>query len=201
LTGTIDLEDDDPSMVAKMIDFLYKTRYDDDRTVEEEDLDDMADQETTSKLGLPSTEAQISTVSDVVSHSRNAVTGPLVTNAKLYILGDKYDIPSLKEVAARKYKDVVKDRWESNAFAESVSLIWEGIIQEEDALKEIMADVAHGHMGQLLGRVEFVSVLRSNADIAVDFLRAVVGKKPKPCKNCSSYSYAVCNYCQNQLQY
>jgi len=198
-TGEINLEDDDPRMVKKMIDFLYKTRYDDDRTIDEEDLKDLADQHSTITSCTSSAgETQPKESATTAPHPTDFIKGPLVTNAKVYILGDKYDIPSLKEVAVRKYEETVKDLWNNDTFAESAKLVYDNIVSENDMLKPKIIKIVTTNMSQLLQRDDFVRVLRSNGDIATDVLNAML-EKVKSCANCGNFQYSICNSCHKRI--
>jgi hypothetical protein len=181
-----------------MIHFLYKTRYNDDRGVDKDDIKDI-----TGHLSIIAPKSD-----DTVTQSGNAITtslphdltrGPLVTNAKVYILGDKYDISSLKKVAVRKYREVVKDRRNNDTFAESAKMVYANIITDQDELKDAIIEAARTKISQLLERGEFVSLLKSNGDMACDILNATLGKKPRSCHNCSHFRYAICNSCHNEL--
>jgi hypothetical protein len=200
-TGTINLDDDDPLMVAKMIDFLYKTRYDDDRAIDEEVLPDIADQHSAVTPHASSTvEAQDHQSAITAPQPTEYIKGPLVTNAKVYILGDKYDITSLRDAASRKYKEKLKDMWNHHTFAESAKIIYDNIVSENDALKEAIIEVIVKNMSQLLKRDDFLSTLRSNGDIATDLLCAMP-QAPKSCSSCGSYRYPVCNDCHSTLRF
>jgi len=74
------LEEDEPLIVAKMVDFLYSLDYDDHRQ------DETAVEEP-----------------------------PLVINAKVYIIADKYNIKSLKEWAVTKYIELLPATWNSTS--------------------------------------------------------------------------------------
>jgi hypothetical protein len=65
--------------------------------------------------------------------------GPLVTNAKVYILGDKYDIPVLKDVAARMYHAVAGDQRYRRTFTESLELVYENTPAKKDKLRDVVS--------------------------------------------------------------
>jgi hypothetical protein len=182
-----------------MIDFLYITRYNDDRGVDEEDLKDMMDQSSIVATGSVDAETQLSNASITTSLPLDATRGPLVTNAKVYILSDKYDIPSLKKVAARKYREVLKDRWNNDTFAESAQIVYENIISDKDELKDAIVEIARVNISQLLDRGEFVRLLRGNGDMAFDVLNTILNEKLRTCHNCSNFRFAVCNNCHKQV--
>jgi hypothetical protein len=81
-------------MVAKMMEFLYKTRYGEDRITHEEDLKDTKVQHSTvTSRASTAVEAQSNESAVIAPHPADFIKGPLVSNKKVYILGDKYDIP------------------------------------------------------------------------------------------------------------
>lgn len=162
-----------------MIDFLYRTRYNDDRGVDEFDIKDMIDLSSLVAAGSADAETLLSNASATTSLPLDTTRGPLITNAKVYILGDKYDIPSLKKVAARKYREILKDRWNNETFAESAAIVYENIIGDEDELKDAIVEVARANISHLLDRGEFVRALRSHGDMSFDVLSPVLNRRPK----------------------
>lgn len=198
----MELEDDDPSIIAKMIDFLYRTRYHDDRGIDEDELRDV-----TAQLSIvPSSDAWQSSVETEAQPDHGHITaslpvdttkGPLITNATVYILADKYDVQSLKKVAAHKYAEMVKDRWSNETFVESARLVYDNIIANNDILKEVIIEAMHSNLSMLMDRGDFLGLLRGNGDIATDILHA--STKPLTCSHCSGFNFATCNNCNSRL--
>jgi hypothetical protein len=177
-------------MIAKMIEFFYNTRYNDDRGIDEEDITDQP------------VEANSDVAVEAISNVATIGAGPLITNAKMYILGDKYDIESLKNFAARKYGEVVKEPWYNDTFAESVELVYSNIAIDDNTLKSVIINAATSKISQFLMRGDFIRLLQHNGDIATDILLStdiLSTNKPRACIKCRGYSYAVCNHCQSQL--
>ncbi|KAH8650977.1 hypothetical protein BGZ60DRAFT_534153 [Tricladium varicosporioides] len=145
--------------------------------------------------GSVDAETQSSNASIATSLPLDIIKGPLVTSAKLYILGDKYDIPSFKNLASYKYKDIVKDRWNHDTFAESDKIIYENIVRDEDVLKDVIIKAAHANMSQLLDRGEFVNLHKNSNDMTFDVLAAMLNKNSRPCRNYSGFQYTVCKHC------
>ncbi|KAH7306166.1 hypothetical protein BKA65DRAFT_199353 [Rhexocercosporidium sp. MPI-PUGE-AT-0058] len=85
LSQEIFLEDDEPLIVAKMIDFLYCLDYDDHRS------EVFQPQGSTESIpAVNDTTAEVEQPAELSALS-------LLINAKTYIIGDKYDIILLKE--------------------------------------------------------------------------------------------------------
>jgi hypothetical protein len=124
---------------------------------------------------------------------------PLITNAYMYILSDKYEISLLKSVAARKYREAVKDQRFNDTFTESVKLIYNYVISKKDVLKDFIVEAACNKISQLLILGDFADLLRVNGDIATDILLAVLGNKQRVCVQCTGFQFAACNYCHGRL--
>lgn len=102
----------------------------------------------------------------------------LVFNAKMYVVGDKYNIPGLKELAKGKYDTVVNSCWDTTAFSDSVQLLWENTIESDVLLKNVILKIIADNVVTLLGREEFIGVLRSHGDLSVEVLRMIVCPSP-----------------------
>ena len=140
-----------------MIDFLYRACYDDNRGGEDDSYH---------------TETDLESQSHAKFEANDDGKGPLVTNAKMYILGNKYDINSLKEVATRKYREMIRDQWYKDTLVESAELVYANIDNDKDPLKDIIVEAIHSihQLPQLLKRDDFVELLRNNGNIAFDIL-------------------------------
>jgi hypothetical protein len=136
------LEEDEPRIVTKMVDFLYSLDYDDHRQ------DETAVEEP-----------------------------PLVVNAKVYIIADKYNIQSLKEWAVTKYNELLPVTWNNTSFAESARIILENTLESDFMLREVIIRKASDHAKVLLDRGEFVALLQSHGHFAAEVLKGVLFKQ------------------------
>jgi hypothetical protein len=102
----------------------------------------------------------------------------LLINAKTYIIADKYDIHLLKEWAVTKYKEVLPATWNSTSFVESARLIYENTLDDDRMLREVIIQKASENVKALFGRGEFVELLQSHGDFAIEVLKDVVFNPP-----------------------
>ena len=72
-------------------------------------------------------------------HDAELLRGPLVTNAKAYILADKYDIPALEDVAARMYQAVAGDQRYRRTFTGSLKSVYENTRLEKTNLQTLLS--------------------------------------------------------------
>lgn len=172
-----------------MIDFLYKAQYDVGCSTER------AEDESLQSAPATATNA---------GHDHQSAQepgAPLIVHAKLYILGDKYDIPSLKELAARNYGEAVATQWNTKAFSESGEIIYDNIVVERDMLKDIIYEKARNNIATLITEPRFEGFLRRANDFAADILISLVqSEKQKAgnifnCHVCGSkYILCGCRY-------
>ncbi|CAG8956449.1 hypothetical protein HYFRA_00003834 [Hymenoscyphus fraxineus] len=79
----VDLPENDPHAVGKMLDYLYTHQYDAEET-----------------------------------------GASLILHARLYVCGDKYDIPGLKSLSKQKYLEVLKTYYQHAVFGQSLGIIY-----------------------------------------------------------------------------
>lgn len=150
------------------MDFLYRLDYDDHR------FEMIQPQGSTeSILAVNDTAAEVEQPAEVSASS-------LLVNAKTYIIGDKYDILSLKEWAVTKYKEVLPATWNSTSFIESARLIFENTPESDLMLREVIIQKAAENAKALFGHSEFVALLQSHGDFATEVLRHVLVYVPDP---------------------
>lgn len=172
-----------------MIDFLYKAQYDvgcsTERAVDE---------------SLQSAPATATNAGDD-HQSAQELEAPLIVHAKLYILGDKYDIPSLKELASRNYRETVATQWNTKNFPESAEIIYNNIVVERDMLKDVIYEKARSNISTLISEPRFEGLLRRTNDFAADILISLIQNEKQRagnifnCHVCkSSYILCGCRY-------
>lgn len=173
-----------------MIDFLYKAQYDIGCSTER------AEDES-----LQPAHAVAANAGD--DHQSAQEPGaPLIVHANLYTLGDKYNIPSLKELAHRNYGELVATQWNTKAFLESAEIIYDNIVVERDMLKDVIYEKARSNISTLISEPGFQGLLRRINDLAADILISIIPLIPSEkagntfnCHVCrSSFKICGCNY-------
>lgn len=193
-TGIINLDEDPPEIIEKMIQFLYTLRYDDNRG-------SVSDAEAVQN---PDSNRQVTKPENPPPQIPETAEGPLLTNAKLFALGDLYDISGLRYYAKCRYEETVKNRWNNEFFTQSIELVYDRC--SEESLKEVMVQAAYNNIKILLERGEFLQLLKTCAEFSYGVLRSLLDKGAwmlYEC-NCSSnpkrIQYRVtCSYCGRNL--
>lgn len=181
----IDLPENEPLIVEKMVHFLYHGTYVGIPEEEEEEDDD----EDTSKVtdDLHSTrdnDKDVNLAAESVSTSL-LLTSPLVVHAHVYAIAEQYDIPVLKKYAMEEYEEEVSDHWNTVGFSDSIRILYELTPENDREMKKIAMKVVGDRIKQLLDRGEFVSLCRDNGEIAFDALAASQLAKSSAVRRCS----------------
>lgn len=161
----IDLSADELSVVRAMIRYLYTDDYEDAPP----DLDAAeAEPEDEFSFGVSSQAATLSSVENEAF--------PLLFNVKMYVIGDKYDIPGLRVLATEKYQTCVDSNWNSSMFSQSAQYLWDNTMETDRPLRNAVATAAHTSLEELLDRGEFGDILKNNASFCFDVLKLNMGR-------------------------
>ena len=135
----IDLKEDDPDTVARMLQFCYTYDY------------------------------QI--IVDDKALASDVVVDPMLVNARIYFVADKYDIGPLKDLAKKKFEEVVKEQWRLESFPTVIKAIYENTLPS-DSLRVCLVSVVKRHKKELRESIAFMEVVRSGGDFAADVFDA-----------------------------
>lgn len=116
MSEEIYLDDNEPFIVGKMIDFLYAIDYDD---------------HPTTSLAEPAKQA---------TDAHNPAS--LLINAKVCIIADKYELKVLRELACTKYKEALPNAWNTSIFSESASLVFDNTVETDRMLRDVIFRIA-----------------------------------------------------------
>ena len=75
---------------------------------------------------------------------------PLVVHVHMYILGDLYDIPPLRALAASKMSESIESAWNHASFMEAIELVYDRTPDTDPTLRDIMLGAAVKHASELL---------------------------------------------------
>ncbi|KAI9744176.1 MAG: hypothetical protein M1818_002328 [Claussenomyces sp. TS43310] len=185
--------DDDSKIVEKMLSFLYKGDYDDERERHEgtpENSSPSKDGQEKEVADASGDEPAASTEEDAwtfgaphfgnrspeIGRDRAADISPhaLLINIKVYIIADMYDIPPLKDLASSKYAEIADGLWAEDAFTSSARLLYENTMASDHQLRDLVAQISQQHIVTLIEKKEFIDLLVSEGNLAVDILKSVL---------------------------
>ncbi len=73
----------------------------------------------------------------------------LLLNTKVYIIGGKLDVQPLKELAKRKFEEIISDQWNGASFVTSLRLVYDETFETKRLLKDIIVKTASEHVEKL----------------------------------------------------
>jgi speckle-type POZ protein len=129
------------------------------------------------------------------SGSAENSASPMVSNAKVYSIADKYDVPSLKSQAEEKFKTTVETCWNMDDFPYAVVEVYNSTTSIDRGLRNVITEVACEHINELLSKQGFRDVLEEiigfASDVAQHLARIPVkseerGQKKYKCPSCGN---------------
>ena len=94
---------------------------------------------------------------------------------RLYIMGDKYDVPSLRLLARDRFYRAAEMGWEySDTFADVVDELYSSTPETEAVMREIVCRLVGSRMGEKPVRDKMVVVMQKHDDFAVDVFNYIL---------------------------
>lgn len=152
-TRTIELKEDDPVMVARMIRYLYTLDYNDSRN-------------PTLRPG--------SEVEDVPA------TSAFDVNVHMYIMGDKFGIWGLKKTAEVKLEKAITQKIAPLEFLPLVATIYESTAENDRALRDVVVRLATLDLAALTTSTTFNEVMADVPEFACDIIKWASTNTSKP---------------------
>lgn len=139
---------------------------------------------------------------------------PLLVNAKMYAIGDKYRIEALKKLAKTKFSGALDAGWDIVSFPEVIETVYTTTLTSDRELRDCLKPVLLEHKEELHEQEGFVGLIKdklSDGDFAIDVIHAWTefrGSKkvssntytqgPWKCKSCHA-SVTNCPSCGNRV--
>ncbi|KAL8650255.1 MAG: hypothetical protein Q9210_003926 [Variospora velana] len=151
----IDLSDDDPQTLERLLQYLYTTDYD-DKDVNVEDTP-VANASSTSSAQIDNATPQVTPDApepekeDESAHHKASAT---MNNAAVYALAEKYNIASLKNLAKEKFEDhCACFRWGTESLVATLEFIYTSTPAADQGLRDVMARVCFQQINNSSGMV------------------------------------------------
>ncbi|KAF3492433.1 uncharacterized protein GIQ15_01950 [Arthroderma uncinatum] len=120
------------------------------------------------------------------SGSSGARISPMLFDAQIYGLTEKYGIPSLKERVKEKFANSVRACWDMDDFPLVIEEVYTTTASADRGLRDLITGTCHEHFSELLQKEGFIRALESCIYFAADLAKQ--GSQPLPkyrCPNCS----------------
>jgi speckle-type POZ protein len=134
------------------------------------------------------------------SSGDQARASPMIFNAKVYSIADKYDVMALKSQAKEKFEKAAKSCWNMEDFPPAISEVYSSTPATDRGLRGLVVEISCTHIDALLARQDFRNVLEETVGFAADvtqFMAADVTQllasnfKEYKCPNCGNHWKAV----------
>ena len=124
--------------------------------------------------------------------------GSLIVNASMYALGDKYDVPPLKDLARGRFAADTKIQWNSEDILELVDVVYNTTPETDRSLRDCMREMLREHGKEMFEGQKFKDAVKGNAYFALDVATAAFSNRPvlqcclSSCSRKADYDFGVC---------
>ncbi|KAM5432313.1 hypothetical protein McanMca71_007888 [Microsporum canis] len=131
------------------------------------------------------------------SGSNRGRISPMLFNARVYEVAEKYSILHLKERAKTKFKDAVRTCWDMDDFSPAIKEVYTNTPSIDRGLRDIISQTAFQNIESLLRKDDFQSVLVEYPGFSADVVRLQANSSHPPpanpqrtrCNNCGYNIY------------
>lgn len=106
----------------------------------------------------------------------NERQSPARLHAQMYITGDKYDIPGLRNLARQKFESVIVVDWEQATFISIIDLIYGADGFGDGGLRKTICEVALQNLESLSTLPAFDLILQATPSFAYEFAQVMMVK-------------------------
>ncbi|KAL9023881.1 MAG: hypothetical protein Q9196_006906, partial [Gyalolechia fulgens] len=196
-TATIDLSDDDPKPLERMLRYMYTDDYDeDDQSIVDTNGEDKDVLDATVSLAGAQIRAlalngdihaaprmalrpSISTTwTDIVSDDGDigewrfpVKVSAVWNNVQVYALAEKYDVQPLKSLAAKRFRVGAAEEWKIVDILPILTEVYNTTPTADRGLREDMLKVCSRYADELMALPAFLEMLCNDGTLAVEILR------------------------------
>ncbi|PWY80864.1 hypothetical protein BO94DRAFT_548160 [Aspergillus sclerotioniger CBS 115572] len=102
---------------------------------------------------------------------RSDTIPPLLFHVKAYRIGDKYEIPGLKDAAKRTFVKDVKRDWKSDAFVSAIKEAYTTTMPTDRGIRDPLVNIAMQHIDTFMQEEEFKRALRETVGFGCDLFQ------------------------------
>ena len=110
----------------------------------------------------------------IVDEEEESEESHLVLHTKVYALAEKYDIPSLKQLARSKFEMAMACFYDSEDFAEAIEEVYCSTIDSDRGLRDIVLEAFKSHP-QLASTQDVYHVIKETPSLALELFKVERG--------------------------
>lgn len=165
-SNRIELEDDDPATVERMISYIYTFDYKDEQH---------QDRESNSCSSVsPGEDVEITIGENEDMSDHDGVQPALASSVRVYAIADKYGMPSLKELAKERFCNWAEGNWTHEDFSDIVREIFQSTPNSDRGLRDVVVRIVATHVDNLTQKDEFRHLLEEIGDLGLGVLCQVL---------------------------
>ncbi|KAI4099365.1 MAG: hypothetical protein LQ339_006040 [Xanthoria mediterranea] len=180
-TSRLDLQEENPAVVAKLVNYLYTCDYDDC-------VFDFPGHDSEDSNAKESEEAS-NEDSRERSKSQAFKPGELALHARMYVVGDMYCVDQLKLLAKAKFSAALVNDWDKEDFPEIIRFIYDNTVSSDRGLRESLVPTLLQHKEILRADDTFMNVVETHGEFARDLINAWTNPNHRP------RAFFKCDYC------
>lgn len=111
---------------------------------------------------------------EIVEEEEESAESHLVLHTKVYALAEKYDVPSLKQLAKSKFEMAMACYYDSPEFAEAIEEVYCSTIDSDRGLRDIVLEAFKSHP-QLANTQDVYNVIKDTPSLAFELFKVERG--------------------------
>ena len=93
---------------------------------------------------------------------------PLIVNAKVYTLGEKYQIEALRDMAKKKFEESLERDVLHESFLVAIGIIYSNTPLSHRGIRDLIVDEVNYQKSHMKLQPKFLQLIREHGDFAVD---------------------------------
>lgn len=102
---------------------------------------------------------------------------PMIFNAEVYSIADKYDVQALKIRAKEKFDKAVWTCWDMDDFPRAITEVYSSTPSTDKGLRDALVEIAFQNINALLKKPDFQDVLEDTAGFAAGLTTVLAQRK------------------------
>ncbi|KAL8870252.1 MAG: hypothetical protein Q9174_003662 [Haloplaca sp. 1 TL-2023] len=144
---------------------------------------------------------------------QSSASKTLSINANMYIVGDRYNLRELKDLARQKFQTALSKSWDKENLPDVIRTIYDNTLSSDRGLRDCLIPILQSQKTVLRAREAFMQLVSCHGEFAIDLIDAWAGlTPPNPrgvserdwwCENCQSSGHSDdfrCPGCNEELQ-
>ncbi|KAL8697919.1 MAG: hypothetical protein Q9201_006852 [Fulgogasparrea decipioides] len=192
--GKIDLSEDDPGAIQRMLEYLYSADYDemDHPHKEEKESSDEHQCSAVTQSPKPSpikandatsdewaqtprslSRVTLGRLAELDGEFQGVIASAPLNNVLVYATADKYELQSLKKMSRGKFQSCCRYVWDGDDILTVLQLVYQTTPSADRGLCDIILEVYSNHRDQLMHNVRLPEIFENDATLAFDVFSRV----------------------------